>query len=568
MADTIKIYQDKQQKLIALLNKLNLFVKQGNQFGLDLPREMYVKLENINKKADEKLKIALIGGFSEGKTSIAAAWLGKLDKSSMKISAAESSNEVTVYDIDNECVLIDTPGLYGFKSQENDDFQIEKYKDITKKYVSEAHIILYVMNSKNPIKESHKEDLIWLFNELNLLSRTIFVLSRFDEVADVEDEREYQYHLKIKQDNVKGRLQEFLGLSQEQVGQLSIVGISANPFDEGIEYWLQNPQEFEQLSHIVTLQNATKAIVEYNGGINEIANETRKTIFSDILLQEIPKIEQKNDELQKVSNELEHLFRLQNGELEQLIKHINHARGQIKMQLNGYFSDLLMQLNGLGLEAARNFLATEIGKEGAVMNSNIQQIFFNETAGITSSLNHQVINFNAKLDNIDSAANQMMKKGVNHLIKNVKLDNSIVLAARDGIRNVAGMAGIDLAKAMKFKPYGAIKFANKLNGAFAMLGLVMEVLDSYKKAKMEEEFQEAIRSFKNDIQDQQKELLTFIDDSNKFIPAFFQGYLALQSAVQKLDEQKQAEQKRLQSFYEWKKQGEVIEAEFRELNSL
>lgn len=567
MTNTIKIYQDKQQKLIALLNKLNLFVKQGNLFGLDLPKEMYAKLENINKQADEKLKIALIGGFSEGKTSIAAAWLGKLDKSSMKISAAESSNEVTVYDVDNECVLIDTPGLYGFKSQENDDFQIEKYKDITKKYVSEAHIILYVMNSKNPIKESHKEDLIWLFKELNLLTRTVFVLSRFDEVADVEDEREYQYYLKIKQDNVKGRLQEFLGLSQEQVGQLSIVGVSANPFDEGIEYWLQNPQEFEQLSHIATLQNATKAIVKYKGGINEIANETRKTIFSDIILQEIPKIERKNDEIQKVSNELEHLFRLQNGELEQLSKRINHARGQIKMQLKGYFGDLLTQVNGLGLETAQIFLETAIGHEGAIMKSDIQQVFFNETAGIVSNLNHQVINFNAKLDNIDSAASQMMKQGVNHLIKNIKLDNTTVLAARDGIRGVAGMVGIDLSKAMKFKPYGAIQFANKLNGTFAALGLVMELWDSYQKAKMEEEFKRAIGDFKNDIGNQQKELLAFID-GYEFIPALFRGYFELQSAVQKLGEQKQAEYNRQRAFYEWKKQGEVIEAEFRELNSL
>lgn len=567
MTDTIKTYQSKQQKLIALLNKLNLFIKQGNQFGLDLPKEMHVKLDNINKQADGKLKIALIGGFSEGKTSIAAAWLGKLDKSSMKISAAESSNEVTVYDIDNECVLIDTPGLYGFKSQENDDFQIEKYKDITKKYVSESHIILYVMNSKNPIKESHKEDLIWLFKELNLLDRTIFVLSRFDEVADVEDEREYQYHLKIKQDNVKGRLQEFLGLSQEQVDQLSIVGISANPFDEGIEYWLQNPQEFKQLSHITTLQNATKAIVEYNGGFNEIVNETRKTIFSDIILQEIPKIEQKNDEIQKISNELGHLFRLQNGELEQLGKRINHARNQIKIQLNGYFSDLLMQANGLGLETAQNFLETAIGKEGSVMNSNIQQTFLNETAGITSSLNHQIINFNAKLDNIDSAASQMMKQGVNHLVKNIKLNNTTVLAARDGIRGVAGMIGIDLSKAMKFKPYGAIKLANKLNSVFAALGLAMELWDSYQKAQKEEEFKKAIIEFKNDIQNQQKELLVFID-GNEFIPTLFHGYIELQNAVQKLGEQKQAEYNRQQAFYEWKKQGEVIEAEFKELNSL
>lgn len=423
------------------------------------------------------------------------------------------------------------------------------------------------MNSKNPIKESHKDDLIWLFKELNLLARTVFVLSRFDEVADVEDEREYQSCLKIKQDNVKGRLQEFLGLSQEQVSQLRIVGVSANPFDEGMEYWLQNPQEFEQLSHIATLQNATKAIVKYNGGINELTNEVRKSIFSDIILQEVPKIEQKNDEIQKVSNELGHLFRLQNGELEKLGKRINYARGQIKIQLNHYFSDLLMQANGLGLETAQNFLDTAIGKEGAVMNTNIQQIFFDETAGTASSLHHQVINFNTKLDNIDSAASQMMKQGVNHLIKNIKLDNTTVLAARDGIRGIAGVVGADLSKAMKFRPYGAIKFADKLNSAFAALGLVMELWDSYQKAKIEEEFKRTIIDFKNDIQNQQKELLAFID-SNDFVPALFQGYLELQSAVQKLGEQKQAADNRQQAFYEWKKEGEMIEAEFRELNSL
>lgn len=564
MTDTIQTYQHQQQKLIGVLNKLNIFIQQGHAFGLDLPKEMYIKLENALKSADDKLKLALVGGFSEGKTSIAAAWLGKLDKSSMKISAAESSNEVKVYEIADDCVLIDTPGLYGYKEQENDDFQIEKYKDITKKYVSEAHIILYVMNSKNPIKESHKEDLIWLFKELNLLSRTVFVLSRFDEVADVEDERDYQYHLKIKQDNVKGRLKEFLNLSDEQVKQLSVVGVSANPFDEGVEYWLNNPEEFAQLSHIDTLQNATKNIVEHNGGLHEIANETRKSIFSDIILQEIPKIEQKNHELIKVSQELEHLFMLQNGELQLLAKQINMARGQIKNQLNLYFSDLVMQANGLGLETAQNFLDTVIGKEGIIMTSNIQQIFFNETAGVSSNLNHQIIEFNAKLDNIDSAASVIMKQSINHLVKNVRLDNKTVLAARDGITNMGKMIGIDLSKVFKFKPWGAVKLAERLNTAFAALGLVMELWDSYQKAQAEKEFREAMLEFKSDIQTQQKELLTFID-SVEFIPAFFQGYIELETAVKNLGNQKQAEQDRQNQFNEWKKQGEIIEAEFREL---
>ncbi len=70
-------------------------------------------MENV---ADQKLKVALVGGFSEGKTSIAAAWIDRLDES-MKIAHQESSDAVKIYDIDNEMELVDTPGLYGFKQK-------------------------------------------------------------------------------------------------------------------------------------------------------------------------------------------------------------------------------------------------------------------------------------------------------------------------------------------------------------------------------------------------------------------------------------------------------------------
>src|SRR3546814_3971218 len=59
--------------------------------------------------------------------------------SSDLISHQESSNEVKVYEVGDDFVLIDTPGLFGFKEQVNAETNaIEKYKDITKKYVSEA----------------------------------------------------------------------------------------------------------------------------------------------------------------------------------------------------------------------------------------------------------------------------------------------------------------------------------------------------------------------------------------------------------------------------------------------
>ena len=189
--ETLKNFREKNDKAVEILEKLKEIISNGTKLGLAISPAVIKKIERVTEMMGEnqKLKVALIGGFSEGKTSIAAAWLGRIDKSSMKICQQESSDEVNVYDVDSEIELIDTPGLFGFKEKYNDDEHIvEKYKDITKKYVSEAHLVLYVMDPTNPIKASHKDDLQWLFRDLGLLSRTVFVLSRFDEVADMEDD--------------------------------------------------------------------------------------------------------------------------------------------------------------------------------------------------------------------------------------------------------------------------------------------------------------------------------------------------------------------------------------------
>ena len=59
-----------------------------------------------------------------------AAWMEKLDKSSMNISQQESSNQVKIYTVGDDIELIDTPGLFGFKEQVNAETnEIEKYKD-------------------------------------------------------------------------------------------------------------------------------------------------------------------------------------------------------------------------------------------------------------------------------------------------------------------------------------------------------------------------------------------------------------------------------------------------------
>ena len=566
MSETLRNHQDNQAKVINLLSKLEGFITQGQEFGLDVSTDIKVKLQNsLNTLQGDKLKIALIGGFSEGKTSIAAAWLGKIDPETMNISASESSNAVKIYDIDEEYQLIDTPGLYGYKEQVNTDAQeIEKYKDITKKYVSEAHIVLYVMNSKNPIKESHIEDLKWLFKDLNLLPRTVFVLSRFDEVADVEDELDYQDKFKIKEQNVKERLSSILSLTLQETNNLQIVAVSANPFDEGVDYWMKNRAEFEQLSHIKLLQNATSEIVKKSGGYTGLIEETRKSIISDILIKKIPEIEEQQTQLSKEMEKLNKIYEIETGALNVISKKISNAKTNLRSSFNNYFQDLVMQVQGTSLETIGDFLVREIGNEGSIISSNINECFQNETNQINIALNTQAINFNAEIENIDTAVGSLTKKGLNHLAKNIKLDNTTILAARDGLVATGKLMGLNLKDVLKFNPWGAVKFANHINKALPLIGIAVDAWDTWNQAKKLEAFQLAKRDLIANLQSQQKEILELID-KDEFIDKFFPIYNELKSKIEEIKLMHAEHELKTKSFASWRKEGTIIEGEFRNI---
>ena len=100
MNTTLNTFKNQQLQALALLEKLQAFLQQGESVGIDIDSALKIKLQTaIQSIAGQKLKIALVGGFSEGKTAIAAAWMERLDTSSMKISHQESSNEVKIYDV-------------------------------------------------------------------------------------------------------------------------------------------------------------------------------------------------------------------------------------------------------------------------------------------------------------------------------------------------------------------------------------------------------------------------------------------------------------------------------------
>ena len=188
--------------VVQQLKQLKNIMVKLEEVGID-SADTLQKIEHaIHNVQDDTLRIALLGAFSDGKTSVIAGWLGQV-MGNMIIDSDESSNELAFYRPDNlpeKCEIVDTPGLFGDKERQDDRGNTIQYSDLTRRYISEAHLIFYVVDAVNPLKESHKETVQWILRDLNKLSSTIFIINKMDAVADLRDDEEFEERSKIKKD--------------------------------------------------------------------------------------------------------------------------------------------------------------------------------------------------------------------------------------------------------------------------------------------------------------------------------------------------------------------------------
>ncbi|MGL2841203.1 LeoA/HP0731 family dynamin-like GTPase [Helicobacter pylori] len=552
--ETLEQFKRNQKRNQEILKKLLDFVHTGEKYGIKVEESLKDKIHNaMENVAGQKLKVALVGGFSCGKTSIAAAWIERLDKS-MKIDHQESSDEVKIYNIDDEIELVDTPGLFGFKEKITDSGKIERYKDITKKYISEAHLILYALNPSNPIKESHKDDLNWLFRTLNLLSRTIFVISRFDEEADIEDEEDYNKRFKIKKENIQNRLNELISLSEEEKESLIIVAVAANPFDLGVEHWLKHQEEFQKLSHIKALQDATQKKIKENGGKLTIIEEAKKSVIQDVVYRQMPPAKQA---LQDINREMEYLNKTlekRRKDIQDLNKEISQARIHLKEFIIRYFSDLIRQVSGTSLETFNDFVIREIGDEGSIIDTRVQNEFERQTQGISNEIAKIETGFNADMSFFEKHAGTFGRIGIKLLEQSKFINATNIKAARDGIVATEKFVGIDLA--LKFKPWGAVRLAGNLNKALPLIGLAFEAWDSYNKYQKQQELEKTKREMESHFNNQKQEILALINDETRFKQTCFPMALKLEETIQACEESVKKTQECAQGLEKWIQTGE------------
>ncbi|WCB31664.1 50S ribosome-binding GTPase [Fusobacterium nucleatum] len=551
--ETLKVFNKKKENIFKMLDNLLLVLKEGEELGVDIEPEYITKIEkSIDENENKKLKVVLIGGFSEGKTSIAAAWLEEYDKKKMKIAMTESTDDIREYNIGN-INLVDTPGLFGFKETANK----EKYKDITKKYISEANIVLYVMNSDNPIKESHKEEVQWLFKDLNLLPRTVFILSRFDNVADIEDENDYNGMLKIKRENVLKRLEDFKVIDIENSKKIPVVAVAANPFDEGVEYWLEKLDEFKKISHIDTLQHATSGIVEKNGGIDSILLETQKSIIKEILELKIPLAKLKVNKLDEEYKNLNNVIDKMKGDLNNLGAKIFEVKKYLKSFIMKLFTDLILQLEGATMETFNDFFERNLGDKGIILNNRILDEFDKKVFDIETDVHRLEKNFNNEIDNFgDFTQDNSLEK--------FKIGSNIMKNANLGLTNATVIAVRDfLNLSIKFKPWEAVKIANYINKGIPIIGSILgigfELWDSYSKKQKEEKFLKAKNQIKETFEKQREEYVETIENPEEFDKKMFKSYIELTDRSNKILIELSEKEKMKEIFKSWMEKAKAID---------
>lgn len=410
-------------------------------------------------------------------------------------------------------------------------------------------------NPSNPIKESHKDDLNWLFRTLNLLSRTIFVVSRFDEEADIDNKR-----FKIKKENVQNRLNDLISLSEEEKEGLSIVAVAANPYDLGVEHWLKHKEEFQKLSHIKTLQDATQKKIKENGGKLTIIEEAKKSVIQDVIYRQMPLAKKEQQEIKREMEVLNKMIEKRRKDLQNLNSEISQARINLKEFITRYFSGFIAQVSGTSLETFNDFVIREIGDEGINIETRVQNAFERETQGIFNEMAKIETGFNADRSFFEKHAGALGKIGINFLNQSGFINATNIKLARDTIVAVGKFVGVDLA--FKFKPWGAVKLAGNLNKALPLIGLAFEIGDSVMKLKKEKELEETKEKMKSNFEEAKEQMIEFINDEAKFKQTCFPNALELEKSFQEIEEKIKKTQECDQEFEKWIQTGEdFIEVE-------
>lgn len=505
------------------MQALRNLMDEGEVLGLDFSVVRQKVDSYESSKATGKIKIVLLGSFSDGKTTAIAGLLGRLE-TNMKIDEDESSDQLSVYRVESlgsEYEIVDTPGLFGTKEREQDGENV-RFSEITERYISEAHIVVYVCNSVNTLKDSHKTIIKRVLRDYNKLSSAIFVINKMDEVADVEDDAEFAEVSLIKRNTFVNRLKQVLLLTPDEEKELRIACIAANPYGDGLAKWFQNKSEYNKLSHIGELKRCVESVIE-KSDIAQLKLDASKAVSKDLAHSIAFMVASRTAELKKALSTIRVSLEDLDAELSALRLALSQSRGVMTDRLKALQDGLNSLINGISEVAdLQAFLQSKIGITGKnvdfyIIRRDLNQILSECVERNNAQLDSKVVMFEQKLSAQSDLLDNVMKGGLSWM---KKVNNTTVLKARDMF-----------FKSHKFKPWGAVKLASKIGAAAAVVGMLWEAWTWWQKEKERRKLEEMKSSLQEVLSGMFKSVFERFDDDEKYYKEFAPSFIELRGAV-------------------------------------
>lgn len=554
-------YVNDKNALIAKIERAKNSIAELQNMGIDVSDSLKKMDSAIKIVSNDKISVVLVGAFSDGKTSVAAGWINeKLDN--MKISSDESSDEILCYtpsSIPDGCQIVDTPGLFGDKKGMDEDGGMIALSDKTKRFISEANLILYVVTAKNPIKDSHKECIKWILKDLNKLSSTVFVINRMDDVTDLTDEEDFELQARIKTENVRTKLLE-CGLSHAEAAEVNVVCISADPNGRGIDIWNAHRDEYLRRSHLNALEKMTNSILQ-NSGKHLIAKTG-----CDILNDEINKSVEMICEQERIISEIllpekEESFKRNKKDLDSLRSRVIRSKLDMKQALKALNNSKINKIRAASVESLRNVMEDEIGmvegKEGYALNDEINDIFLEYSQKNSDWIMSLGEKFQSEYDKQNSTVDAMLKYGMNGAANGLKYAGNLgVSTIKNGIfagRELLGKMGV----VIKFKPWQVTKMATFATKALPVIGaaidIVSNIVENVATQERNRKFEKTKNEIKNAINDTFHEIYNMLNSDEQYIDDFAPQYRVLEQQVNQDQSDIEEQKLYLKKFAEWKK---------------
>ena len=514
------------------MQELDIILQEGEKLGLNL-QEVYKKVAHVQETiSDEKIKIVLLSSFSDGKTTIIAA-LNEQIEDNMKIDSDESSDEIIVYHpqgLAKDFEIMDTPGLFGSKEKEVEGEAI-RFSEITERFISEAHIILYVCDAVTPLKESHASFIEKVMRQYNKLPSTIFVINKMDEAGyDLLDEKDFQRGVAIKTENLVKRLKDTIDLTDAEAEELNIVCIAADPKGKGLTKWFERLEDYKKRSHIDDLRACIDRIIDSCDKelLHKSVELATMTDIADMLSQNITAVSQSIGETIK---ERTIVINDSKSELALLKSDLNNARKLMSDRLNELKNGIFAELDAIAMEDLNSFIEQKIGVEENgisfyIFNNEVNQIIRECSEGNNVALHEHAQLIDQKISSMKQFAIDGLKSGTK-FIKNIKISGETVKAVRDVV-----------CKSFKFKPWGAIKLASKVNRVMPAIGVIIDGAFAWYERKQDDkrrqEFEKNKKTIKDAINKTIANIFATFSDDEKYIQNYAPSYEHINQEIESM----------------------------------